>query len=87
MSRGREPGRKKFASKKGHSTRRGNEKKGRTAKKQEGGKSAKSAMIPFAPHASPFVEGSEIDLETCNLISDYGSVYLADTNWQNWDPT
>ena len=37
MSRGREPGRKKFASKKGHSTRRGNEKKGRTAKKQEGG--------------------------------------------------
>ena len=46
----------------------GTKRRGEQQKKQEGGKSAKSAMIPFAPHASPFVEGSDIDLETCNYL-------------------
>ena len=64
MSRGREPG-KKFASKKGHSTRRGKKKRRRRNGKKgrkEGAKSAKSAMIPFAPEASLSVDGTEINL-------------------------
>ena len=41
---------------------------GGTAKKSGREKSAKSAMIPFAPHANLFVKGAEIKLKPCNYL-------------------